>query len=914
MFALPKIPQKLSSPFGLLGDDAKLSFRTQPSGISKLADSPHISPDDPYWDQFTTLFDTPSDVFSLITPQDIRLALLQAPENVSTLVKVISSRLFTLVSDHTFPNVPNQSVVGSFMGSSSRNTTKEVLNCVRILSRIFPVIFELDTIDLELEIMWKREVDASASVREDNVAEAQFVIDDEDEDADSRPEPSTPSAKTKPPLAERLFNCIIDLLFCCGFTLPQKIQVDHYKINYVIWEHGVGSTTDPGTSQAIDINRAEVLRLLLVLLSRSIYLPPTSLLSVGAPCTAYLVQKTPRRHVLTLLCSLLNTAMNSAKPGFAIPYNHLVWKTEDTRATLVGLSLQVLCVVLDYQSNGSHDVEIGNGEKSPTAKTNAFRYFLAKLHRTADFDFIIDGLLGIFAQQLTAINLLLPGSRKPVPYLLETIVFFWKILELNKKFRAHLLQSDKSADVLAYLMCFSLDCKDKPRNHGLTRALSYMIQSLSGESGFANKLLLPVRIQIPPKWTVTGTTGDFMINAVYSVVATTSGQLNSLYPALIIALSNVAPYLKDLTVNSATRLVQLARAFSAPAFLLADEGHPRLLYFLLEIFNAIIQHHLAENPNVIYGILRSHQVFEDLGTFTLARGLREIRRIQLKTEQRRDDAEQKGKTKAPMEASAEKARLLESEGVELPSQSESMESLPRGRTARESHDTLPENIDSQNEEATPGSPPVQILASPAAENPVLSGPVNGMSEKARGKMRQRSMSGDITGSLERLAAAGVGRNGFVPTQEWVTSWQQGLPLDTIMLTIAELKPKIHRLQASVSKAKATTAALDFLRSANLIGVLEPAPSLNPRRFVWSDASLVWLSSLIWGEIYMRGISPLGIWNTTNVRLFHVKHTPSPPTRHVSEAMSTVVGGLGGLLGRGGGSPETGPNNRARGTR
>lgn len=235
MFALPKIPQKLSSPFGLLGDDAKLSFRTQPSGISKLADSPHISPDDPYWDQFTTLFDTPSDVFSLITPQDIRLALSQAPENVSTLVKVISARLFTLVSDHTFPDVPNQSMVGSIMGSSSRNTTKEVLNCIRILARVLPVIFEMETIDLEMDILWKREVDSSASVNQDSVAEAQFVIDDEDEEAESKPEPSSSSAKTKPPLAERLFNCIIDLLFCCGFTLPQKIQVDHYKINYVIW-------------------------------------------------------------------------------------------------------------------------------------------------------------------------------------------------------------------------------------------------------------------------------------------------------------------------------------------------------------------------------------------------------------------------------------------------------------------------------------------------------------------------------------------------------------------------------------------------------------------------------------------------------------------------------------------------------
>ena len=64
------------------------------------------------------------------------------------------------------------------------------------------------------------------------------------------------------------------------------------------------------------------------------------------------------------------------------------------------------------------------------------------------------------------------------------------------------------------------------------------------------------------------------------MVATTSGALNSLYPALIIALSNSAPYFKNLGVTASTRLIQLFTAFSNPSFLLADEGHPRLLFFM----------------------------------------------------------------------------------------------------------------------------------------------------------------------------------------------------------------------------------------------------------------------------------------------------------------------------------------------
>lgn len=61
-------------------------------------------------------------------------------------------------------------------------------------------------------------------------------------------------------------------------------------------------------------------------------------------------------------------------------------------------------------------------------------------------------------------------------------------------------------------------------------------------------------------------------------------------------------------------------------------------------------------------------------------------------------------------------------------------------------------------------------------------------------------------------------------------------------------------------------------------------------FQWGEASIVWLTSLIWGEIYVRGMSPLGVWNSTTVRLFYVKHTQTQQ-RQITETVSNVVGGL-----------------------
>lgn len=127
-----------------------------------------------------------------------------------------------------------------------RNTSKEVLNCLRILQRVLPIVFEIDgeSNTFELEVLWKKE-----EVEEDEINDGQqsngtpqFVIEDEDDDEDKR-EPressqaTTPTRPKKqlPSLGEKLFSAIVDLLFCCGFTLPTSIQVDHYKINYVIW-------------------------------------------------------------------------------------------------------------------------------------------------------------------------------------------------------------------------------------------------------------------------------------------------------------------------------------------------------------------------------------------------------------------------------------------------------------------------------------------------------------------------------------------------------------------------------------------------------------------------------------------------------------------------------------------------------
>lgn len=112
-----KFPQKLTAPFGLLGDEAKLAFPSQPGGISKLwtvrvrtcsstGASWWLTVEAEYlgeglvlgtgrryicevgrladgYEQYFILFDSASDVFSLITPHQSQ-SFATAPETCSS--------------------------------------------------------------------------------------------------------------------------------------------------------------------------------------------------------------------------------------------------------------------------------------------------------------------------------------------------------------------------------------------------------------------------------------------------------------------------------------------------------------------------------------------------------------------------------------------------------------------------------------------------------------------------------------------------------------------------------------------------------------------------------------------------------------------------------------------------------------
>ena len=173
------------------------------------------------------------------------------------MISAVTTRLFALKSDSNFPQ-------------SELAPEKEALNCLRILTRILPYIYEADSLDAwEDKFFWgQREGIAGVGQRSSE------ILFEESKGLEQLQ--SLPTQQTKlRPLAEELLDTLVDLLFFSGFTVPISARTKS-KVTYDIWTSGVGCQVPVPTNARLENNRTEVLRLLLTLTSKSMYMPAST--------------------------------------------------------------------------------------------------------------------------------------------------------------------------------------------------------------------------------------------------------------------------------------------------------------------------------------------------------------------------------------------------------------------------------------------------------------------------------------------------------------------------------------------------------------------------------------------------------------------------------------------------------------
>jgi hypothetical protein len=191
----------------------------------------------------------------LFSPNDIRRTRDFALANLETLILAVTSRLFIL---RHHPSFPDPEIAPE----------RDALNCIRVLTRLLPFLYEADHLETwEDKFFWGTR---RKRTREGALAKTEVLFDESkpEDDDESIPRPEFEEVK---PLAEELIDTLTDLLFFADFTLPRSLSSKN-KVTYTIWQSGVGCNTAVASSKEFENNRCEILRLLLTLTSKSLYM------------------------------------------------------------------------------------------------------------------------------------------------------------------------------------------------------------------------------------------------------------------------------------------------------------------------------------------------------------------------------------------------------------------------------------------------------------------------------------------------------------------------------------------------------------------------------------------------------------------------------------------------------------------
>uniref|UniRef100_H3CWN3 HID1 domain containing n=1 Tax=Tetraodon nigroviridis TaxID=99883 RepID=H3CWN3_TETNG len=778
--------------------DSKLNFRKAVIQLTTKT-QPVEATDDAFWDQFwADTSTTVQDVFALVPAAEIRAVREESPSNLATLCYKAVEKL----------------VQGAESGCPTEKERQAVLNCARILSRVLPYIFE----DQDWRGFFWSTVPGAGRAGTNEL----------DEDDGARP------------LAESLLLAIADLLFCPDFTVHshRRGPVDSVESMQsidsceYIWEAGVGFAQSPPLNYIHDLNRTELLRLLLTCFSEAMYLPPSSDSTMTNPWVTFFCS-TENRHALPLFTSLLNVVCAYDPVGYGIPYNHLLFS--DYREQLVEQAVQILIVTLEHDGGLPHRPPSPSSieEHESAGPENLFVNYLSRINREEDFDFVLKGLARLLNNPLT--QTYLPNSTKKIQFHQELLVLFWKLCDFNKKFLFFVLKSSDVLEMLVPILYYLNDARADQSRVGLMHIGVFILLLLSGERNCRVRLNKPYSIHVPMDIPVfTGTHADLLIVVFHKIITTGHQRLQPLFDCLLTIIVNVSPYLKSLSMVAANKLLHLLEAFSTTWFLFSAAQNHHLVFFLLEAFNNIIQYQFDGHCNLVYAIIRKRNVFHQLANL-------------------------------PSDAAAiQRALQRKRKSPDVISRTSSQETV----SMEGSHPAVP---------AEPGTLKTSLVAMPGIDK---------LTEKSQVSEDGTMVSVPKTdGQLtDQSVAAGTsdtesnsGRDNEVPrpltslwgpTPDWVLSWKCKLPLQTIMRLLQVLVPQVEKI--CIDKGLTDESEiLKFLQHGTLVGLLPVPHPILIRKYQPNAGTAMWFRTYMWGVIYLRNVDP-PIWYDTDVRLFEIQ--------------------------------------------
>ena len=71
------------------------------------------------------------------------------------------------------------------------------------------------------------------------------------------------------------------------------------------------------------------------------------------------------------------------------------------------------------------------------------------------------------------------------------LVLFWELLQCNKRFRSFIIDTDRAHDFVVLVLYYAMEAKDDPSKQGIVRMCVFILQTLSVEPSFGQRLNKP---------------------------------------------------------------------------------------------------------------------------------------------------------------------------------------------------------------------------------------------------------------------------------------------------------------------------------------------------------------------------------------------------------------------------------------
>ncbi|KAK4623046.1 uncharacterized protein CLAFUR5_07371 [Fulvia fulva] len=862
--------------------DSKISFK---QSIVRIGGEVNIPVNDAIWQQMFALPESFGDVASLCSVSDIGCLTksndnnrpppntqVEPNKNLETLLYALIRHLKTLQEQHVYED-------------DQRRTNNEILNCMRILTRVLPFIYEAQHLkDWHNSFFWEPR---RPTCYWDKRRETGPLMDGLN--PSEKYEKSFGDMHVGKPLGQETLEIVTSYLFFSGFTLPKRVNdkgKPDLEIVAKVWQTGIGSKVSANCTKDNEKNQQEVIRLLIALMSKTMYIQPNDVPLVDVKALTFMTTGLSERMVKAIVCSTMNTALKYNPNIWSVPVE--VATGGDHKKHLVTNCLQLLLALLIYPP--------------PDGAKNQFRQLAGRLKKPEDFQFVNQGLNQVLSQPIHNNFSYSLAKDKAVAWAPEMITLLWELVQCNKNFRRYLVETNSMLDYVVVILYYCLDAMTDAAKHGILRAGVFFLQTMSTEPGFAIKMnevfrhpeTLPPVMRIP---NFHGSYTDFLICSFHTIFVSCEGKFEAIYPALLTVLRNIAPYQRNLARATSTKMQDMFQRMCSAQWLVNKENTDVLIIEYLDAVNSILGNNYQENRKFVEVLVASRSRFKALRAFTLDSALDQLNRD---AQHRKDRGEDVSAMRSPISrtTSLDSVRGPPSARAPAPSLGDVQE-----------HETFSIGDDDDDDETPiPQSDTVNRASAEDASSPRLS-------ERARGKQPAVSVaSTSRTPSTTSLPSLSTSRSPNVsqlqPSKEWLDSWlpQVQAKLEPILHIIDLAEKKQLKFKEYGSKSAATTPAATDVPSTPTKQSLEerrkatepselaskpgeeedshqadgeggfqaerdspPTTTRPPTGFQWTAVAIGWYTALIWSRIYLSEAEafqgPGGLYSSTDVRLF-----------------------------------------------